>query len=272
MGKLEGKVAFITGVARGQGRSHAVRLAEEGANIVGIDICQQIDAVPYPMPSEADLHETALLVEKTGRKIFTRVADVRDLATLQAAFDAGIDAFGHVDIVLANAGVILTGSSDTDEAATFRLGLDILLTGVWNTMQVAIPHLIEREAGVIVATSSTAGLKCFTDGRGGSDAYTCGKSAIVSLVKAYAALLGPHNIRINAIAPTGVNTPMIVENPGLFEIIMKFPHLQSAMTNALPVEMLEPRDVSDVVAFLVSDDARFITGSTIAVDAGSMAR
>jgi SDR family mycofactocin-dependent oxidoreductase len=272
VGRLEGKVAFITGAARGQGRSHALRLAEEGANIVAVDICRQIDAVPYPMPSEADLDDTARLVEKTGQKAITQVVDVRDLAQLQAAFAAGIAAFGHIDIALANAGVILTGTLDTDEAASFRLGLDILLTGVWNTMQTAIPHFLERESGVIVATSSTAGLKAFTDGRGGSDAYTCGKSAIVALVKAYAAYLGPHGIRVNAIAPTGVNTPMITENPGLFEIIMKFPHLQSAMSNALPVEMIEPRDVSDLVAFLVSDDARYITGSTIAVDAGSMSR
>jgi NAD(P)-dependent dehydrogenase (short-subunit alcohol dehydrogenase family) len=117
-----------------------------------------------------------------------------------------------------------------------------------------------------------AGLKAFTDGRGGSDAYTCAKTAIVSLVKSYASFLGPQGIRVHAVAPTGVNTPMVAENPGLIDIIMKFPHLQSAMTNALPVEILEPRDVSDVVAFLMSDDVRYITGSTIAVDAGSMAR
>ncbi len=272
MRDLEGRVAFITGAARGQGRAHAVRLAGLGADIVAVDICAQIPEVPYPMPTEADLSETARLVEEQGRRVVTRVADVRDLGQLQSAFAAGVDTFGHIDTVLANAGVILTGTSEPDEAAAFRLGLDILLTGVWNTMQTAIPHLVERGSGVIVATSSTAGLKAFTDGRGGSDAYTCAKTAIVSLVKAYASFLGPDGIRVNAIAPTGVNTPMITDNPGLFDVIMKYPHLQSAMTNALPVEVLEPQDVSDVVAFLVSDDAKYITGSTIAVDAGSMAR
>jgi SDR family mycofactocin-dependent oxidoreductase len=249
-----------------------LKLASEGADIVAIDICEQLEVVPYPLSTEEDLKETVRLVEETGRQIVARKADVRSRHQVQKAFDAGIDEFGHIDIVLANAGVVLSGTTDPDDNKAWHLGLDILLTGVWNTMQVAIPHLIERETGVIVATSSTAGLKAFTDGRGGSDAYAAAKSAIVTLVKGYAAYLGPHNVRINAIAPTGVATPMIMENPGLFDIIMKFPHLQASMSNSLPVEMLQPADISDVVSFLVSDEARYITGSTIAVDAGSMAR
>jgi SDR family mycofactocin-dependent oxidoreductase len=270
MGRLDGRVAFITGAARGQGRAHAVRLAQEGADIVAIDICGQISAVPYPMAGEEDLKETARLVEETGRRVLTSVADVREVSQLKMAFDAGVDAFGHIDTVVANAGILLSGTAEKDEAAMFRLGVDVLLTGAWNTMHVAVPHLTERGTGVILVTSSVAGLKGFTDGHGGSDAYTCAKTAMVGLVKSYAAFLGPHNIRVNAIAPTGVATPMITDNPGLIEIVMSSPHLQSSMTNALPVEMLNPEDVSAVVAFLVSDDGRYITGSTIAIDAGSL--
>jgi SDR family mycofactocin-dependent oxidoreductase len=271
MGIFDGRVAFITGAARGQGRAHAVRLAQGGADIVATDICAQIPGVPYPMSTEADLKETARLVEETGRRARTAIADVREISQVRSAFDAGVEAFGHVDIVLANAGVILTGAKEDDEAAMFKMGIDVMLTGVWNTFQVAIPHLIEKgDGGSIIATSSVAGLKAFTDGHGGSDSYTCAKTAIVSLVKAYAGFLGSHNIRVNAIAPTGVATAMVVENPGLIEVIMAHPHLQGAMTNALPVEMLQPEDVSAVVAFLASDEARYITGSTIAVDAGSM--
>jgi SDR family mycofactocin-dependent oxidoreductase len=272
MGKLEGRVAFITGAARGQGRAHAVRLAQEGAAIVAIDICAQLPMVPYPMPTPADLEETANLVKAAGGDVQVSVADVRDLDQVQAAVAAGIERFGHIDIALANAGIILSGTTDEDDVAAFRLGIDVLLGGVWNTLRAVVPHMVERQSGVIVATSSTAGLKAFTDGRGGTDAYTCAKTAIVGLVKAYAAYLGPHNVRVNAVAPTGVNTPMITENPALFEIIMEHPHLQASMTNSLPVEMIQPSDVSDVVAFLVSDDARYLTGSTIAVDAGAMAR
>jgi SDR family mycofactocin-dependent oxidoreductase len=271
MGIFDGRVAFITGAARGQGRAHAVRLAQGGADIVATDICEQIPGVPYPMSTEADLKETARLVEETGQRAHTAIADVRDLSQVRSSFDAGVEAFGHIDIVLANAGVILTGAKEGDEAAMFKMGIDVMLTGVWNTFQVAIPHLIEKgNGGSIIATSSVAGLKAFTDGHGGSDSYTCAKTAIVSLVKAYAGFLGSHNIRVNAIAPTGVATAMVVENPGLIEVIMAHPHLQGAMTNALPVEMLQPEDVSAVVAFLASDEARYITGSTIAVDAGSM--
>jgi SDR family mycofactocin-dependent oxidoreductase len=270
MGVLEGKVAFITGAARGQGRAHAIKLAEEGADIVGLDICAQIHPVPYPMATHADLKETARLVEQTGRSILAEVADVRDRAQLQRVFDNGRDAFGHIDVVCANAGIMLSGTTSTDEELAWQTGLDVLLTGVWHTVQVAIPHLTERKQGCIIAISSTAGLKGFTDGRGGTDAYTAAKTAIVGLVKAYAAYLGPHNVRINAVAPTGVATPMVLEHPTLFDLIAEHPHLQQSMTNALPVQLIQPEDVSAVVTFLASDAGRYITGSTIAVDAGAL--
>jgi SDR family mycofactocin-dependent oxidoreductase len=270
MGKLDGRVAYITGAARGQGRSHAVRLAEEGADIVATDICSPIDIVPYALASEEDLKETGRLVEATGRRVLLARADVRSRPELQRAFDDGVSEFGKIDVVVANAGVCLTGTPDPDEDKAMRVGLDVLLIGVWNTFQTAIPHMVSREGGVIVATSSTAGIRAFTDGRGSSDAYTAAKTAIVGLVKAYAAFLGQHNIRVNAVAPSAVATDMVIGNTAMMDVINASPHISTSMSNALPVDLLEPRDVSDVVAFLVSDDSRYITGSTIAVDAGSL--
>ncbi|MCM3920672.1 mycofactocin-coupled SDR family oxidoreductase [Frankia sp. AiPs1] len=272
MGKFDGKVAYITGVARGQGRSHALLLAEQGADIVGLDLCAQLDTVPYPMATEEDLKETGRLIEQLGRTAVLRKGDVRSRADQQIAFDAGVAQLGQVDIAIANAGVIISGSDHPDMQQVWDDALGTMLTGAWHTLQLAAAHMRERRTGNIIVTSSVAGLKAFTDGTAGADAYTAAKTAVVALVKAYAALLGPDNVRVNAVAPTGVNTAMVVENPALFESITSLPHLAAAMQNALPVELIEPRDVSEVIAFLVSDEARMITGSTIAVDAGSMAR
>lgn len=273
MGKLDGRVAFITGAARGQGRSHAVRLAEEGADIVGIDICEQLDLIPYPMATREDLDETVRLVEKTGRRMLAAKADVRDLAAVHAAFKAGVDEFGHIDIVLANAGVVLTNTQEKDAAAAWKLGIDVLLTGVWNTIHTAAPYLRANSGpSVIVVTSSTAGLMALADGTGGSDAYGAAKLAVTGLVKGYASYLGPDNVRVVAIAPTGVDTQMVGGNPEVFKMIEAHPHLQTAMQNALPVQMLEPGDISEVVLFLVSDGGRYISGSTVLIDAGAMAR
>ncbi|MDT5145843.1 MAG: hypothetical protein QOC58_488, partial [Mycobacterium sp.] len=172
MGSLDGRVVFITGAARGQGRSHAVMCAEQGANIVGIDICEDLDVVPYKLGTYEDLEETARLVEKTGQEMLFSKVDVRDKAGLQQAFDAGVEQFGHIDTVLANAGVVLTNADERDASEALRLGLDIMLIGVWNAFQVAIPHLKERgEGGNLIATSSMIALLDLTDGRGGSDSY-----------------------------------------------------------------------------------------------------
>ncbi|WP_261555717.1 mycofactocin-coupled SDR family oxidoreductase [Frankia tisae] len=274
MGLLDGRVAFITGAARGQGRSHAVTLAEQGANIVGVDICADLDAVPYKLGTLSDLQETARLVEKTGQEMAVHQADVRDLAALQAAFDAGVERFGHIDTVLANAGVILSNTQERDASEALRLGLDIMLIGVWNTFQVAIPHLKERgQGGNLVATSSMAALLDLTDGRGGSDAYNMAKLAVTGLVRSYANLLAPHRIRVNAVAPTNCSTPMIVDNPALFAVIEENQHLANAMQTALPdFPMIEPRDVSQAILFLVSDNGRTFTGSLLRVDAGMSVR
>jgi SDR family mycofactocin-dependent oxidoreductase len=270
MGVLDGRVVFITGAARGQGRSHAVTCAEEGANIVGVDICEDLDVVPYKLGTLEDLQETARLVEKTGQAMVSRKADVRDKAALQAAFDAGVDEFGHVDTVLANAGVILTNAEERDASEALRLGLDVMLTGVWNTFQVAIPHLVQRgQGGNLVATGSMAALLDLTDGRGGSDAYLMSKLAITGLVRAYANMLAQHRIRVNAVAPTNCSTPMITENPALFKVIEENPHLVNAMQTALPdFPMIEPKDVSNAILFLISAAGRSFTGSLLKVDAG----
>ncbi|MDT5186389.1 MAG: hypothetical protein QOI29_4547 [Mycobacterium sp.] len=270
MGSLDGRVVFITGAARGQGRSHAVMCAEEGADIIGVDICENLEIVPYALGTEDDLEETARLVEKTGRKMITRKADVRDFAALQDAFDAGVNEFGHVDTVLANAGVVLTNADERDASEALRLGLDIMLIGVWNTFQVAIPHMKERgEGGNLIATSSMIALLDLTDGRGGSDAYLMSKVAIVGLVRAYAAMLAPDRIRVNAVAPTNCATPMITDNPALFKVIEENPRMVNAVQTALPdLPLIEPRDVSNTILFLISEAGRSFTGSMLKVDAG----
>ena len=270
MGSLDGRVVFITGAARGQGRSHAVACAEEGAHIVGIDICEDLDVVPYKLGTYEDLEETARLVEKTGQQMLFEKADVRDLAALQKVFDTGVERFGHIDTVLANAGVVLTNADERDASEALRLGLDIMLIGVWNAFQVAIPHMKERgEGGNLIATSSMIALLDLTDGRGGSDSYLMSKVAIVGLVRAYAAMLAPDRIRVNAVAPTNCATPMITDNPALFKVIEDNPRMVNAVQTALPdLPLIEPRDVSNAILFLISDAGRSFTGSMLKVDAG----
>ncbi|MDT5001361.1 MAG: hypothetical protein QOK12_3466, partial [Mycobacterium sp.] len=258
MGSLDDRVVFITGAARGQGRSHAVMCAEQGANIVGVDICEDLEIVPYKLGSYEDLEETARLVEKTGQEMLFSKTDVRDKTALQEAFDAGVKQFGHIDTVIANAGVVLTNADERDASEALRLGLDIMLIGVWNTFQVAIPHIKERgKGGNLIATSSMIALLDLTDGRGGTDAYLTSKLAITGLVRAYALMLAPDRIRVNAVAPTNCATPMITENPALFKVIEENPHLVNAMSTALPdFPMIEPRDVSNAILFLISEAGR----------------
>lgn len=270
MSSLDRRVVFITGAARGQGRSHAVMCAEQGANIVGIDICEDLDVVPYKLGTFEELEETARLVEKTGQEMLFERADVRDLAALQRVFDAGVARFGHIDTVIANAGIVLTNVDERDASEALRLGLDVMLIGVWNAFQVAIPHIKERgEGGNLIATSSMIALLDLTDGRGGTDAYLMSKVAIVGLVRAYAAMLAADRIRVNAVAPTNCATPMILENPALFRAIEENPRIVNAVQTALPdIPLIEPRDVSNAILFLISDAGRSFTGSLLKVDAG----
>lgn len=278
MGKLDDRVVFITGAARGQGRSHAVRCAEEGADIVGIDICENIDEVPYSLGTAEDLEETSRLVEKAGRRMLACKADIRDLAALQAAFDAGVDQFGHIDTVLANAGVLLNNTKEQDPAEAFRLGVDILLVGQWNTIRVALPQLIERgkqghRDGNIVVTSSMAAMLGLGDGSGGGDAYGMAKLALTGMVRQYANYLAQFHVRVNGVAPTNCATPMVTDNPELFNVLGAHPHLANAMQTLLPeLPMIEPRDVSEAILFLISESGRSFTGSTLNVDAGMATR
>ncbi|MEV0766714.1 mycofactocin-coupled SDR family oxidoreductase [Nocardia salmonicida] len=278
MGKLDDRVVFITGAARGQGRSHAVRCAEEGADIVGIDICENVDGVPYNLGTAEDLEETSRLVEKAGRKMLASKADIRDLAALQAAFDAGIEQFGHIDTVLANAGVLLNNTKERDAAEAFRVGIDILLVGQWNTIRVALPHLIERgkqghRDGNIVVTSSMAAMLGLGDGSGGGDAYGMAKLALTGMVRQYANYLAQFHVRVHGVAPTNCATPMVTDNPELFNVLGAHPNLANAMQTLLPeMPMIEPRDVSEAILFLISESGRSFTGSTLNVDAGMATR
>jgi SDR family mycofactocin-dependent oxidoreductase len=269
MGKLDGKVAFITGAARGQGRSHAIRLAQEGADVIAIDLLGQLDSVTYPMGTEEELAETVKAVEALDRRIVARQADVRDVASLRAAFEAGTAELGPVDIVLANAG-IGAGGSTVPEDQEWDDVVAVNLKGVWNTGRVAIPSMIERgQGGAIVLTSSTGGLVGVGIPTAGFLAYTAAKHGVVGLMRSWANFLAPHNIRVNSVAPTAVRTPMAGEG-NLAAIMERSPALANALSNALPVDLIEPLDVSNAIAWLVSDDARYVTGSVIPVDAGQL--
>jgi SDR family mycofactocin-dependent oxidoreductase len=265
-GRLEGKVAFITGAARGQGRSHAVRLAQEGADIIAVDICKQIESVAYPMATPADLAETVSEVEALDRRIFAREADVRDEAGLRAVFEAGVAELGPVDIVLANAGIAPMSVQEVGDG--WQDVIDVNLTGVFNTVEIAIPSMIERgKGGAIVLTSSTAGINGIGGPTRGGLGYTASKHGVVGLMRSYSNILAPHSIRVNSVHPTGVNTPMVV-NDIMQQFLEQDPSLGQAMANALPVGMVEAVDISNAILWLVSDEARYVTGITLAVDAG----
>ena len=267
MGRLSGRVAFVTGAARGQGRSHAVRLAREGADVIVVDICAQIASVPYELATLADLAETKRLVEAEGRAAISCQVDVRNVEGLRTAVAEGEAALGPISIVVANAG-ILSVSADADQDAVFRDTIDINLVGVWNTVTAAVPSMLAANDGVVILISSTQGLSgAGGDGSAGLTSYTASKHGVVGLMRSFAHWLGPHRIRVNTIHPTGVNTAMI-SNDSVREFAARHPQATSATANLLPVSFLEPADVSDAVAFLASDDAKFITGVTLPVDAG----
>lgn len=270
MGKFDGKVAFITGAARGQGRSHAVRLAEEGADIIAVDICKELDVVGYPMPTPEDLEETVAEVQKAGGRIVARQVDVRDHEALQQAFDEGVAELGPVEIVLANAGIGPGGMATAQQQWDDVVGIN--LTGVWNTGRVAIPSMVERgQGGAIVLTSSTGGLRGPGIDVPGVLAYTAAKHGVIGLMRSWANLLAPHYIRVNSVAPTTVRTPM-ASGGDVAAIIQHVPQLAGSLTNAIPVEAVDPIDVSNAIVWLVSDEARYVTGTVVPVDAGNVNR
>jgi SDR family mycofactocin-dependent oxidoreductase len=272
MGLLEGKVAVITGAARGQGRSHAVGLAREGADIIAIDLCGPVDAVTYPMADAADLQETARLVEEQDRRIVTRIADVRDREALQAAVTEGVAELGGLDIVLANAGIWAVRLDEpTDPAVREQIWRDTIainLTGVWHTVEVTAPILIAGgKGGAIVITSSTQGLKGAANNDISLTAYTASKHGVVGLMRASAIDLAPHSIRVNTIHPTGVLTPMI-DNEIVPAYAEKHTRFGEITQNLLPVDVVEPNDITNAVLYLVSDTGRYVTGVTLPVDGG----
>jgi SDR family mycofactocin-dependent oxidoreductase len=266
MGALDGKVAFITGAARGQGRAHAVTLASAGADIIAVDLCEQIASVPYPLATPEDLAATVKLVEDTGARIVARNGDVRDRAALKAALAEGITELGRLDIVIANAGIApMMGENAWQDV------IDVNLTGVYHTVDVAMRPLIKQgDGGAIVLTSSVAGLVGIGAPIAGSLGYTASKHGIVGLMRAYANFLAQYKIRVNSVHPAGVDTPMIDNDftRSWLEGMAQQEHGGPDMGNALPVEVLQVEDIANAVLWLVSDAARYVTGVALPVDAG----
>jgi SDR family mycofactocin-dependent oxidoreductase len=266
-GPLQGRVAFITGAARGQGRAHAIRLAADGADVIAVDLCEQIASVRYPLATADDLAATIKLVEDTGARIAARQGDVRDRASLSSALQAGLDEFGRLDIVVANAGIAPMQSGDDG----WRDVIDVNLTGVYNTIKVAIPTMVKQgTGGSIVLISSAAGLAGVGSPDAGSIGYAAAKHGVVGLMRVYANLLARQNIRVNSIHPSGVDTPMInneFTRQWLADLVAQSDSPPD-MGNAMPVEVLQADDIANAVAWLVSDQARYITGVTLPVDAG----
>lgn len=275
MGRVQDKVVFITGAARGQGRAHAVRLAEEGADIIAVDICEQIDTVGYPLASRDDLDETVRQVEKLDRRIVALTADVRDPAGLQAAVAQGVAELGRLDAVVAQAGIAPIGRPD---AKAFIDAITVDFNGVVNAVEAALPHL--PDGGAVVATGSTAALMPSTHNGtpdGGKLGYSFAKRSVAGFVNDLAIVLAPRRIRVNAVHPTNTNTDMLnsdpmyrefrpdLENPTREDALPAF-HVMTAM--GLPY--VEPRDIADTVLFLVSDESRYVTGAQLRVDAGAI--
>jgi len=273
-GRVAGKVAFITGAARSQGRSHAIRLAQEGADIIAVDIAGPVGSVTaYPMATEADLAETVKEVEALDRRIVATKADVRDPQALKAALDDGVAQLGRLDIVCANAGIFQTVPSLDLDNADWQETIDINLTGVWNTVKAALPHLIANKGGSIILTSSVAGLKPMPN----AIHYGAAKHGVIGIMRTIAFEFAQYGIRANSVHPTGVDTIMVQNESiyALFDPANPHPTRESAeaiftMGNALSVPWVDPVDISNAVLFLASDEARYITGVTLPVDAGAM--
>jgi SDR family mycofactocin-dependent oxidoreductase len=272
-GRLAGKTALITGVARGQGRSHALALAREGADIFGVDMCAPVESVAYALSTADDLAETARLVARTGRRIETYIGDVRSSADMRAATEQAASTFGKIDIVVANAGIWTPGSVWEMDDQTWQDMIDINLTGVFNTVRFAIPQMIERKSGSLVLISSTCGVKAL----GWMPHYNAAKHGVMGLTRSLALDLGPYMVRANAILPSTVNTPMIMNEPSykIYRPDLENPTREEAMSgfyahNAMPVPYVEPEDISEAVLFLASDVSRYITGIGLPVDLGTI--
>jgi SDR family mycofactocin-dependent oxidoreductase len=267
VGSLTGKVALITGAARGQGRSHCLRLAHDGADIIAIDMCRDLDTVPYAMGTAEELRETADQVRALGRRVVDTETDVRDRAAMQKCVDDALAELGRLDIVIVNAGIAPLELEPADPRQSWTDVIDTNLTGAFNTAVVSCPALIAAGPGSsIVFINSTAGLKgSLAMGTIGGYAYTAAKHALVGLMRAFAFDLAEHSVRVNSVHPTGVDTPM-VNNASMSELMAE--RDVSAWTNLLPIGRIEPSDMSNAVAWIVSDQARYVTGVVLPVDAG----
>ena len=275
-GRVEGKVAFITGAARGQGRAHAVRLAQEGADIIAIDICKPIAGFLMPPSTPEDLAKTADLVKGHNRRIVTAEIDVRDYQALKAAVDSAVQQLGRLDVIVANAGISHAGDTlDKTSESDWQDMIDVNLSGVWKTVKAGVPHILAGgRGGSIVLTSSISGLKANLFPHLGH--YVAAKHGVVGLMRTFAVELGQHMIRVNSVHPTHVNTPMVM-NEGAFRMVR--PDLENPgpddvapffqMSHTLPIPWVEPEDISNAVLFFASDESRYITGVTLPIDAGS---
>ncbi|HZZ46865.1 MAG TPA: mycofactocin-coupled SDR family oxidoreductase [Pseudonocardia sp.] len=274
MGRMDGKVALVTGAARGQGRSHAIRLAEEGAEIIAVDLCAQIGTVPYGMSNPEDLAETAKRVEELDRRILAKEADVRDTESMAAAVSAGLAEFGHIDVVCANAGIFSVAPTweMTDEMWDDMIAVNV--TGVWKTLRAVLPSMIERgQGGSLILTSSTAGLRGFQN----MVHYTAAKHGVVGIMRTMVQEVSQYSIRCNTIHPSAVDTDMI-QNQAMYKLFMPDAKPEELTRenygeafkslHTLPHPWVEARDISNAVLWLASDESRYVTGQTIAVDLG----
>jgi (+)-trans-carveol dehydrogenase len=275
MGRVDGKVAFITGAAHGQGRSHAIRLAQEGADIIAVDIAAQVDGVPYAMGTPEELAQTVKEIEALDRRIIATQADIRDYGALKAALDDGVAKLGRLDIVSANAGILSFSKADVMSEQLWQDMIDINLTGAWHTAKAAIPHLrASGGGGSIILTTSMGGLK----GIQNIGHYVAAKHGVIGLMRTLSLELAPDMIRVNAVAPSSVNTVM-TQNDAMYALIT--PDLTAAertkeaiierrkLLNVLPIPYVEPEDISNAVLWLASDESRYVTGVVLPVDAGA---
>jgi (+)-trans-carveol dehydrogenase len=278
MGRVEGKVAFITGAARGQGRSHAIRLAQEGADIIAVDICAQVGSVPYEMATADDLAQTVKEVEALDRRIVATQADVRDYGAVKAALDDGVAQLGRLDIVSANAGIFSFGTLEELTETQWQDMIDINLTGVWHAAKAAIPHLrAGGRGGSMILTSSTAGLMAMAN----TGHYNSAKHGVVGLMRTLALELAPDMIRVNSVHPTSVDTDMVQNAPTYALFAPDLPEQDRTRQrladrfqalNVLPIPWVEPVDISNAVLWLASDESRYVTGVTLPVDAGALVK
>ncbi|HEX6393903.1 MAG TPA: mycofactocin-coupled SDR family oxidoreductase [Acidimicrobiales bacterium] len=271
-GRVGGKVAFITGAARGQGRSHAITLAREGADIIAIDIEGQIESVPYPMSAPGDMERTVKEVEALDRRIVATKADVRDYNAVKQALDDGVAQLGRLDIVSANAGIFSIGTLDQIPEQTWQDVIDTDLTGVWHTAKAAIPHLRAGGGGSMILTSSLQGLKPAQN----IGHYVAAKHGVVGLMRSLALELSPDMIRVNSVHPTMVDTDMVMNDAtyALFRPDLAHPTaddmaVAAQASNTLPIPWVEPADISNAVLWLASDESRYVTGVALSVDAGA---